>query len=403
MYRTLLMRSFLMKKARKILPLIALIIGASIGSAFIMVTIDMDENIALKLKEYGPNLIALPESEDIQITIGGMDLGSLSEIEYIPETSAVQLRDLPLEAYMDLVCMEPGVNAFIYSVVTADHETKILLAGTWFDELQYINVWWGLDGEYPIDDNSVVLGATAAEKLNKNIGDEILLEYNEVISNETGSFDYYNSKMFTITGVVSTGGEDDSRIFANLNAVQNLTNKQSKVSVLHVSTLCNSCLPDDIAHLIEGQIPGIDVLTVKQVADAEMNTLDLVRNFVGFIAIIAVGTCLLAVMTTMGLSVIERRKEIGLMKTVGATNFKISVILLGEGSIIAIFGGLIGFGLGILISQIIGDYAFGNSIAIQWWVVLVSIGLSLGIVFIASILPLRKALKIDPAEVLKGG
>jgi putative ABC transport system permease protein len=392
-----------MKKSRKILPLISLIIGASIGSAFIMVTIDMDENIALKLKEYGPNLIALPESEDIQITIGGMDLGSLSEIKYIPETSAVQLRDLPLEFYRDMVCTEPGVNAFIYSIVTADNENKIMLAGTWFDELKYINVWWSINGEYPTDDNSVVMGTTAAKKLNKDIGDQILLEYHEVLSNETGSYDYNNSNMFTITGIVSTGGEDDSRIFANLDAVQNLTNKQNKVSVLHVSTLCNNCLPDDIAHLIEGQVPGIDVLTVKQVADAETNTLDLVKNFVGFIAIIAVVTCLLAVMTTMGLSVIERRKEIGLMKTVGATNFKISVILLGEGSIIAFFGGVLGFGLGIIVSQIIGDYAFGSSIAIQWWVILVSIGLSMGIVFIASILPLRKALKIDPAEVLKGG
>ena len=354
----------------------------------------------MELRDYGPNLIAVPESEEIELTIGGMDLGSISETKYIPEVSAILFRELPLEIYEGKLCMEPGVNAFIYSVVTVDDKSDAILAGTWFDELIFINAWWAITGEYPQDDSSVVLGKTAAEKLDKNIGDDILLDYQESISNETGIYEFSRSKVFKISGIVSTGGEDDSRIFGDLDVVQNLTNKENKINILHISTLCNKCSPDDIADIIEREVPGIDVLTVKQIATAESNTLNMIENLVGFISIVAVGTSVLAVMTTMTLSVIESRKEIGLMKAIGANNSTIGLLFFGEGCIMAVIAGIFGFGLGIITSRLIGNYVFDSAIAIQWWVIFVSFGVALGTVVLASIIPVKKALKIDPACVL---
>ena len=389
-----------MRKARYILPIIALIIGVSIASALLMVSMDIEEKIAMELRDYGPNLIAVPESEEIELTIGGMDLGSISETKYIPEASAILFRELPLEVYEGKVCMEPGVNAFTYSVVTVDNKSDAILAGTWFDELIFINAWWAITGEYPQDDFSVVLGKTAAEKLDKNIGDDILLDYREAFSNETGTYEFNRSKVFKISGIVRTGGEDDSRIFGDLDVVQNLTNKENKINILHISTLCNKCSPDDIADIIEREVPGIDVLTVKQIATAESNTLDLIENLVGFISIVAVGTSVLAVMTTMTLSVIESRKEIGLMKALGANNSTIGLLFFGEGCIMAVIAGIFGFGLGIITSRMIGNYVFDSAIAIQWWVIFISFGLALGTVVLASIIPVKKALKIDPACVL---
>ena len=399
-YLTLIYKSFLMRKARYILPIIALIIGVSIASALLMVSMDIEEKIAMELRDYGPNLIAVPESEEIELTIGGMDLGSISETKYIPEASAILFRELPLEVYEGKVCMEPGVNAFTYSVVTVDNKSDAILAGTWFDELIFINAWWAITGEYPQDDFSVVLGKTAAEKLDKNIGDDILLDYREAFSNETGTYEFNRSKVFKISGIVRTGGEDDSRIFGDLDVVQNLTNKENKINILHISTLCNKCSPDDIADIIEREVPGIDVLTVKQIATAESNTLDLIENLVGFISIVAVGTSVLAVMTTMTLSVIESRKEIGLMKALGANNSTIGLLFFGEGCIMAVIAGIFGFGLGIITSRMIGNYVFDSAIAIQWWVIFISFGVALGTVVLASIIPVKKALKIDPACVL---
>ncbi len=401
-YLTLIYKSFIKRKARYILPIIALIIGVSIASGLLMVSLDMEEKIAMELRDYGPNLIAVPESEEIELTIGGMNIGSVSETKYIPESSAVLFRELPLDVYEGKICVEPGVNAFLYSVVKVDNSTEVILAGTWFDELLFINSWWSIEGEYPVDDSSVVIGKTAAEKLGKNVGDTMILTYSEFYSNETGTHEYLASKEFRITGIVNTGGEDDSRIFCNLDAAQNLTGRENKINILHISTLCNKCTPDAIAYIIEREVPDIDVLTVKQIANAERDTLDLIQNLVGFISIIAVFTSILAVMTTMTLGVIESKKEIGLMKAVGADNSTVGLLFFGEGCIIAFIGGLAGFGLGIVTARIIGNMVFDSAIHLKWWIIFASLGLAFVTVILASLLPIRKALKVDPAVVLRG-
>jgi putative ABC transport system permease protein len=107
-------------------------------------------------------------------------------------------------------------------------------------------------------------------------------------------------------------------------------------------------------------------------------------------------------MATMTASVLERRKEIGFLKALGAGNWEISLLFLGEAGIIGILGGFIGFGLGILFSIWIGEWVFNSTITPRIVVLVVVLLLSVGISFVASLMPLRKAAGILPAAVLKG-
>jgi putative ABC transport system permease protein len=402
MYGKIIFKSFKMRKARYILPTVALLIGVSVGTAFLMVSLDMDEKIQEELRNYGPNMIVVPKSSEIELSMGGMNIGSISESKYIAEGSAKKVRDLPLAAYQGKVCREPGANAYIFSVVKVDNKTEAVLAGTWFDELRNINTWWELTGNYPKDNSSVLLGRTAAQKLGKGIGDVISVQYSELISNDTADY-YFNSTWdFTVTGIARTGGEDDSRLFAGLDIVQSITNKENKVNIMHMSTLCNKCSVDAVGDVIEAQVPGIECLTVRQIANAETDTLGMIQSLVGIISIISIGASVLAVTTTMTLSVNERRKEIGLMKAVGAQKLEVAALFLGEGTLIGLVGGLLGFFLGIFLAQQIGQYVFESDIAIQWWMASVSLGISLGVVLLASIIPVKRALDVEPATVLTG-
>jgi putative ABC transport system permease protein len=404
-YGTILLKSFKMRKARYVLTVIALMIGASVGSALLMVSLDVEEKVATQLRDFGPNLIVVPETKDVGVDFGGIPMGNVGQTKYLSEEKAKLIRDLPLEVFGDKVRGILGKNAFIYSIVNISNEdvnSEIILAGTWFDQLQNINTWWDINGDYPQDGNSLVIGMTASKKLGLGIGDVVAVNYEEEVLNETGSYYYKQSKDFTITGIVSTGGDDDSRIFGDLDSVQNLTNKENRVNIMHISAVCNACPLADIAEIIEQNIDGIEVKTVKQIAKAEMETLDLIENLVGFITVVALGASGLAVMTTMSLSVVERRKEIGLMKAIGASKTRIALMFLGEGIIIAVIGGIFGFLLGILVAQGIGQFVFDSSIGVIWWVVALSIGVSLGIVFIASVIPIKRAMDVDPAIVLRG-
>jgi putative ABC transport system permease protein len=402
MFATILLKSFRMRKARYILPVIALIIGISVGSAFLMVSLGIQDKVETQLRQFGPNMVVVPHSEDIQLTVGGMNLGTISETKYISESDAKKLRDLPMSAYSNKVKGILGKNAFLFSVARADGKQDVIVAGTWFNELKNISTWWEVEGDYPTDGESVVLGMTVAEKLGKKVGDTILLEYDEMLTNETGKYNFMASKSFKVAGIVMTGVEDDSRIFGDLDAIQLLTNKENKINIMQISAICNACPVEDVAKVIEENIDGVDVLTVKQVAMAEMNTLNMIQNLIGFITVVALLASALTVMTTQMLSVAERRKEIGLMKAVGAKNLNVALFFLGEGLIVAVVGALLGFGLGIGIAQFIGQYVFQSNIAVVWWVALASVVVSVALVTLASLIPIKQAIDVDPAIVLRG-
>jgi putative ABC transport system permease protein len=402
MFATILARSLMMRKFRFVLPAIALLIGVSVSSALVMVTTDIEDKVARELRAFGPNMIVLPRSDKIDLTVGGINLGSISEAEYISESDARLIRALPLDVFGDEVKGILGKNAYLYSVVDISGGGKALLAGTWFDEMESVNLWWEIEGAYPKTNDSAILGMTIAEKLGKDVGDTIELSYIENIPTANGSVQFRMSEVFRIAGIVSTGGDDDSRIFADLDSVQNLTNKEGKINIMHISALCNECPLEDIAAVIERELPDVEVKTVEQVAKAEMDTLEMVKNLVGLIAIVSVGASILAVTTTFTLGVIERRKEIGLMKAVGASNWDVMALFLSEGMMIALITGILGFFAGTALSKIIGDYVFNSTISTQYVLILLSLGISIGIVIVSLIIPLRMALRVDPAIVLRG-
>ena len=103
MYTTILLKSFRLRKARYVLPVLALIIGISVGSAFLMVSLNIQDKVATELRQFGPNMVVVPHSDDIELTVGGMSLGTISETKYISETDARMIRDLPLSVFGDRV------------------------------------------------------------------------------------------------------------------------------------------------------------------------------------------------------------------------------------------------------------------------------------------------------------
>jgi putative ABC transport system permease protein len=379
--------------------------GAAMASAMLTVTWQVEEKVAEELTKFGPNLVVVPKTEELNIDISGIQLSTIGETKYITETNAVKIRDLGQDDFGDKLRGNPDKNAFLYSVVNITKGTdthKIILAGTWFKELQRINKWWDvIDGSYPQDDSSIVIGTTASEKLGIGVGDDVVIDYEETIISEAGEYIFRNSKQFSVTGVVSTGGEDDSRIFADLDAVQNLTDKENKVNIMHISAVCNDCPLGDIALIIEDNIQDIDVITVKQVEEAKMDILGDINQMMFLITVIALLASALGVMTTMTTSVVERTKEIGMMKAIGAEDKKIALLFLTEAVIIGVIGGLIGYFIGSILAQYIGQSVFQSAINPVLLVLPIIMGIAIAVTVLSSIFPVRRAMKIEPAEVIR--
>jgi len=413
MFLRILRKSLQKRKSRIAIAVLSVIIGAAVATALLTVSMDITEKVGNEFRKYGANLLVVPESDTIEVGFPGVDFGSVTEQKYINESDLWKIKSI---FWRDNVL---GFAPLLYQVVNAgEGESKqtVVLVGTYFNKdveiyepdpivfktgIQTISPWWNVEGEWITDQNDTtasMVGDNVAEKLGLDIGDAYSITYNENyedVLNET-SYD------LTVVGIISTDGNEDDQIFVNLQVAQNISQRNDKVHTVQVSALCNACPVDTFASEIEEKIPYADAKTVNQLVNAEMNILGKISDMMFLVTIVALLASALGVMTTMTTSVIERQKEIGLMKSVGAENKKIISLFIAESTIIGIIGGLIGFVIGIILAQFIGMSVFNSSITPRFEVILVAIGISVGVSFIASIIPVRRAVKVEPAIVLRG-
>ncbi len=417
MFGRILRKSISKRKSRIAIAVLSVIIGASIATALLSVSMDVSEKVGYEFRKYGANLMVVPETDTIEVGFPGVDFGTVTEQRYINESDLWKIKTI---YWRNNVL---GFAPLLYSVVTVENEQnqqEVVLAGTYFNKnvnilepyssedstifktgIQVISPWWNVTGRWiedPHDNDSSMVGINVAEALGLEIGDEYIIRY--IIDYENNSnIKEYN---LTVVGIINTEGHEDNQIFVNLQVAQNLTGRPNKVHTAQVSALCNACPVDTFAGEIMDAIPYTEARTVKQLVSAEMNILGKIEDMMFLVTIVALLASALGVMTTMTTSVIERRKEIGLMKSIGAENRKIMTLFLSEATLIGIIGGLLGYGVGFILSQFIGMSVFSTSISPTVEVIPIVIGISVGVSLLASILPVRKAVNVEPAIVLRG-
>lgn len=115
----------------------------------------------------------------------------------------------------------------------------------------------------------------------------------------------------------------------------------------------------------------------------------------------------IGVMNTMYTAVLERTREIGVMKAVGARNSQIMLVFLLESGLMGLMGGALGTGIGALLNfaaVAAAKAALGARVleyGISWWLVLGALGFSFLVGSLAGLLPARAAAKLDPVEALR--
>lgn len=416
MFTRILRKSLSKRKSRIAIAVISVIIGAAIATALLTVSSDVNEKVGLEFRKYGANLLVVPESDTIEVGFPGVDFGTVTEQKYINESDLWKIKTI---YWRNNVL---GFAPVLYQVVNIgedENEQSVVLAGTYFNKdveiiepyspndlpvfntgIQTISPWWNVEGNWISDQNDTngsMVGANVANKLDLKVGDWYTIKYKDDLDNgNTTSYD------LQVLGIFETGGNEDNQIFVNLQMVQNIASQEDQVHTVQVSALCNACPVDTFAEEIEGKIPGIEARTVKQLVSAEMSILGKIESMMLLITIIALLASALGVMTTMTTSVIERQKEIGLMKSIGAENKKIVKLFFSEAVIIGGIGGILGYIIGVGVAQFIGLSVFSTSITPQLGILPIAILISIGVSIFASVLPVRRAVSVEPAIVLRG-
>ena len=141
---------------------------------------------------------------------------------------------------------------------------------------------------------------------------------------------------------------------------------------------------------------------MRQVAESEGAILDKTQLLMVLITILALIGSALGISNLITATVMERSREIGLLKAIGAHDRAISGLLLVEMIAVAIIGGAIGFGVGYGFAQIIGYTVFSSAIDLSPMVIPLVVTLVILVTLAGSIPAIRTVLRLDPAEVLHG-
>jgi len=411
MFLRILAKSISKRKGKIAIAVIAVMMGASVTTALLTVSLDVNEKMNYEFRKFGANLLLLPQSDTISVGIGQFGFGAVTEQKYINQSDLYKIKTI----YWAKNVL--GYAPFLYQAVTLENgnETSVaILTGTWFEKdtiledgtlfktgAKKINTWWEVQGDWVADGNNsndAMIGVSVAERLGLGLGDVVKAGYSERpedVGNAT-SID------LNVVGIVSTGGSEDDQVFVGLDIAQNLTGKTGKVHTVQVSALCTKCPVEEFAAEIEEKIPYVDAKTVKQLANAEMSLLSKIENMMLLVSSVALSASALGVATTMTASVVERRKEIGLMKGMGAENGRIASLFLAEAGIMGMVGGILGYAVGLVLAYFIGLSVFNSQVMPSLLVFPVALGIGVGVALLASLLPVRRATKVEPAVVLRG-
>ncbi|MFH1325354.1 MAG: ABC transporter permease [archaeon] len=223
---------------------------------------------------------------------------------------------------------------------------------------------------------------------------------------------------FSIVGVFKKVGNpfDDNAIYMpkeTMRQVFNLGNEESQIIVKVSSEFEPGKVADDIKRKLRkerGEKEGeetFDVQTSEQLLQTFQNVFGVIQSVLVGIAAISLLVGGIGIMNTMYTSVLERTKEIGTMKAIGATNNQILLLFLFESGLLGLVGGFIGTGIGIGLAktaEYFAAQALGSDLLKASMNPLIFVGaLSFSFVIgsLSGLLPARQAAGLKPVDALR--
>ncbi|MBQ9257409.1 MAG: ABC transporter permease [Acidaminococcaceae bacterium] len=400
-------------------------LGVSLATAMLNVMFDVGDKVNQELKAFGANITVSSKNASILKDIYGLEEGSAPK-EYLLEEDVGKLKTIFWTN--NIVAFSPHLTGSI----KLENGEMVALTGTWFDHYmklptgeefstgeQYMKSWWQIEGTWPAekDADAVLVGKSLAQKLKVKTGDEL------TYTKQDGSRGF-----FKIAGVVSGGGEEENQIVAQLSAVQEALGLPGKIDTINVSAMttpenelarraaanpkslslkeyeiwyCTSYV-SSIAFQIEEVIQNSVARPVRQIAESEGRILDKTQLLMLLITILSLLSATMGVSNLVSANIMERSRELGLLKAIGATDRSVVVLVLTEIFMAGLIGGVAGYFAGLGFAQIIGHAVFGSGIAVNMMVIPLLIILLILMLLLGSLPAIRSLLGLHPAIVLHG-
>ena len=309
----------------------------------------------------------------------------------------------------------------ILPVSVQSNSSTLTLVGTEFGnenakmDLRKAAPYLLVDGSWPTADDQAVAGASLARRFGWKQGSEVQIE------------SHGKTKTFHLSGIVRSGGAEEEQLIAPLRSVQDFSDTKGKFKQLIVSAVVTpqnqlyqkyqrnpsaltpqeferfSCTPyvTSVAKDIAKVFNGAEARIVRRVSQSEEKISHKMNWLMFLVTLAALIASSLTMTSTTTAMILERRKELALMKAIGSQNAFLLTYLFIEVLIVGILGSIIGFAAGSFLSTGLSKAIFDSSMELKW-AVLPLVG-TIGVLIIlgGSLWPLRQAITLEPAQALK--
>ena len=388
------------------------------------------DRIHKELAVHGANIVAYPQADQLEVKVGGVEIKPASSGAYLKESDLAKLKTIfwannitgiSPELALQLAVAQPGDNRLFPAKAVGywfNHDFGSLTTGA-----PALHPWWRLQGDWPTPQRGgLVLGANVAKQLGVKLGDSLHLE---AAPSHLG----FSSATATIAGIVTTGDETDNQILLPLQDAQSIIKAPDAISRVEISARTKPedafarkdpdtlspkdheiwyCRPyaNSIAFQIRKAIPGAQAEQVRRVEQSEGNVLKRISGLMWLISAAALLAAGFAVSAAMATAILERRGEIGLMRSLGASKGSIAFLFYSETGLLAILAGSLGYLAGSGLAAWLGSRIFrgdgGAPEAILIPVLLpVVVALALAVAIAGSTPSIRTALRMEPSAILR--
>ncbi|MBI4993970.1 ABC transporter permease [Candidatus Wolfebacteria bacterium] len=392
----LILKGIRYRPIRSWLTILGIIIGIMLVVMIMSLSDGVKNAITKTLQMFGSDLIIVrpgKESNPFAELIGGQkfkerDLADLKKIEGIEFVIPMEVATLNIE-------------------YKGEKKSALFHAQNWQNYIKVLEASQGfrlVEGQWPKSENAkeIILGNKAAQTLFKEkvrVGDEIIVK----------------TQRFKIAGYLTPIGEQmsDNVIYVSMDVFRDLTGNRgfAMAALIKIKPDINiELISQAIKYQLAKQeaVREFSVLTPEKAGMIISNVISIIELVLTIIALVSLAVGAVGITNTMYTSVLERTKQIGVMKAIGASNDSILSLFLIESGMIGLIGGILGIILGIVFAYFIsllaaylgvgGLFSFA-SIDFFGLFVILTITFITGI--IAGVLPARQAAMMEPAEALR--
>jgi len=302
-----------------------------------------------------------------------------------------------VETMAGVIAVSPSVTGAGFAV-RAEAKSAIVIRGVDPDRFRaIIDVTARLTaGRFELDGDDVVIGAKLATELGVAVGDKLRIASSEGVD-----------QVATIRGIFALGNEnvDATWVLTSLRQAQALFGLPSGVTTIELK-VAKVFEAERIATSLRERtgLRADSWMTVNAELLAGLSAQSSSKAMIQFFVIVAVA---LGIASVLIVSVVQKSREIGILRAVGTPARRILMVFLIQGGVLGVVGSILGSGLGALFSKLfealMSDPSGAPKFPVQLDLSLFvwSTALAIGVGLLSAVIPARRASRLDPATAIR--